>query len=256
MHVLVVGATGTVGRHVAAQAVDSGHTARALVRDLPRAQLLLPPSTELVLGDGSDPTTLPRAVDGVDAVVFTHGSHGAPGDAERVDYGVVHHVLKTLGPRRTRIALMTSIGVTVHDGGYNRSTHAHDWKRRAERLVRRSGHAYTIVRPGWFDYNREDERRLVFLQGDKRRSGGPSDGAVARDQIARVLLAALTCPAAERKTLELIAEAGSEQEDLDPLFGALVADPPDGYDGPLDPDTLPLAAEPDRVRAELDALTR
>ena len=44
---------------------------------------------------------------------------------------------------------MTSIGVTNRTGAYNRSTQAHDWKRRSERLVRASGHQYTIVRPGW-----------------------------------------------------------------------------------------------------------
>ncbi|MBB6347666.1 NAD(P)-dependent dehydrogenase (short-subunit alcohol dehydrogenase family) [Nonomuraea muscovyensis] len=36
--------------------------------------------------------------------------------------------------------------------------------------------------PGWFDMNGPDERRLVFLQADTRRS----PGVIARDQIARV----------------------------------------------------------------------
>jgi len=52
-------------------------------------------------------------------------------------------------------------------GSYNRSTESHDWKRRAERLVRPSGLPYTIVRPGWFDYNKADEHQLVFLQGEE-----------------------------------------------------------------------------------------
>jgi uncharacterized protein YbjT (DUF2867 family) len=44
-----------------------------------------------------------------------------------------------------RIALMSSIGVTNRTGAYNRATEAHDWKRRSERLVRATGHPYTIV---------------------------------------------------------------------------------------------------------------
>jgi uncharacterized protein YbjT (DUF2867 family) len=40
---------------------------------------------------------------------------------------------------------MTSIGVTNRTGPYNRATEAHDWKRRSERLVRATGHPYTIV---------------------------------------------------------------------------------------------------------------
>jgi hypothetical protein len=37
---------------------------------------------------------------------------------------------------------MTSIGVTNRVSAYNRSTEAHDWKRRSERLVRASGLPY------------------------------------------------------------------------------------------------------------------
>ena len=94
--------------------------------------------------------------------------------AETVDYGGVRNVLAALGPRTARIALMTAIGVTNRTGAYNRSTEAHDWKRRSERLVRASGLPYTIVRPGWFDYNDPDQHRLVLLQGDTRRPATPA----------------------------------------------------------------------------------
>ena len=82
---------------------------------------------------------------------------------------------------------MTAIGVTNRTGAYNLSTEAHDWKRRSERLVRASGLPYTIVRPGWFDYNAPDEHQLVLLQGDTRQAGNSSDGVIARRQIARNL---------------------------------------------------------------------
>ncbi len=65
---------------------------------------------------------------------------------------------------------MTSIGVTNRTSQYNRTTEAHDWKRRSERLVRPTGFPYMIVRPGWFDYNGSDEHRLIFLQGDTRQA--------------------------------------------------------------------------------------
>ncbi len=256
LNVLVVGATGSIGRHVVEQSVAAGHRTIALVRDRARAEQILPDGAELVVGDGTDPSTLTAAVEGIDAVVFTHGSHGGVGEAERIDFGVVRNVLAAVGSRSVRVSLMTSIGVTVHDSSHNRSTEAHDWKRRAERLVRRSGQAYTIVRPSWFDYNRDDQRRMVFLQGDTRRDGSPKDGAIARDQIARVLLAGLSSPDADRKTLELVAETGAEQEDVAGLFAALRSDPAGAYDGVLDPDTLPLDAEPAEVIAEIDAAPR
>lgn len=41
-------------------------------------------------------------------------------------------------------------------------------------------------------------RTVLTALGDQRRSGGPSDGAVSRRQIARVLVAALSSDAADR----------------------------------------------------------
>jgi uncharacterized protein YbjT (DUF2867 family) len=134
----------------------------------------------VVIGDVTRPDTLSGAVGGVDAIVFTLGSDGAGKvGAENVDYGGVRNVLGALGNQTPRIALMTAIGVTNRTGAYNRSTEAHDWKRRSERLVRANGLEYTIVRPSWFDYNSPGQQRLVLLQGDTRQAGDPSDGVVA-----------------------------------------------------------------------------
>jgi uncharacterized protein YbjT (DUF2867 family) len=256
MRVLVIGATGSIGRHATAQAIDAGHETVALVRDAGRARDLLPAEAALVVGDGTDPDSLASAIEGVEGIVFAHGSHGGRGEAERVDYGIVRNTLAALDGRPVRIALMTAIGVTVNDGPNQSANIAHDWKRRAERLVRRSGNAYTIVRPAWFDYNEPDQHRLVFLQGDTRRAGSPADGAIARDQIAQVLVASLTSPGAERKTLELVAETGPGQGDLEPLFAALEPDAEGAWDAVLDPDTLPLANEPASLVADIDRIAQ
>lgn len=57
---------------------------------------------------------------------------------------------------------MTSIGVTNRNSSYNRSSEAHDWQRRSERLLRASGQGCTIVQPGWFDHNAADQHALAF----------------------------------------------------------------------------------------------
>ncbi len=253
--VLVVGATGSIGRLVVDEAIAQGYVARALLRDAGKARLL-PAEVQLVVGDVTRPETLPAAVDGIDAVVFAHGSDGAGKiGAETVDYGGVRNILGALGTHLVRIALMTSIGVTNRTGAYNRSTQAHDWKRRSERLVRASGRPYTIVRPGWFDYNAPDQHRLTLLQGDTRHAGDSSDGVIARRQIAQVLVNSLSSDAAEKKTFELVAELGPAPDDLDRLFAALKTDQPGALDGVYDNANMPLADEPHQVRADLDALT-
>jgi uncharacterized protein YbjT (DUF2867 family) len=129
---------------------------------------------------------------------------------------------------------------------------AHGWKRRSERLVRASGLPYTIVRPGWFDYNGPDQHRIVILQGDKRQAGNPSDGVIARRQIAEVLVRSLGSDHAVRKTFELVAETGLAQEDFDALFAPLEPDALGTLDGVRDAANMPLDGEPQRVLDDLD----
>jgi len=255
MTILVIGPTGSIGSLVVEEALRQGHSVRALVRSQEKARCL-PAKAEAVIGDLTRSDTLGAAVTDIDAIVFTHGSDGAGRiGSETVDYGGVRNVLATLGSQKARIALMTAIGVTNRTGFYNRSTESHDWKRRAERLVRASGCPYTIVRPGWFGYNKADEHKLVFLQGDTRQAGNSSDGVIDRRQLAQVLVSSLTSDEALRKTFESVATKGPAQEDLDALFAALDPDSNGGLDGVRDSPNQPLEDEPQRVKDDLNAVS-
>lgn len=241
--VLVVGATGSIGRQVVSEGVHSGFAVRALVRQASQAGLF-PSGVETVAGDLTDASSLGPALEDVDAVVFTHGANGRPPGPEAVDYGAVRNVLTALGGRKVRIALMTTVGVTDRKG-------AHDWKRRGERLVRASGMPYTIVRPGWFDFNGPDQHRIVMLQGDKHQTGTPRDGVISRRQLAKVLLWSLRSKAAQGKTFELTSDTGLQQDDLDTVAAGLDPDIPGAIDAAHDAPNMPLIAEPRPIRAEL-----
>ncbi len=141
----------------------------------------------------SCPGTLTAAVDGIDAVVLTHGDNS---NCEAGNYGAVRNVLRALEGRPVRITLMTTVGATVRHPGS-------EWKRRGERLVRASGNRYTIVRPGWFDYNVADQLQITMRQGDTHQAGSPADGVIARHQIARVLIDSL------RTTVRITAPSNS-----------------------------------------------
>lgn len=255
MKLLIIGATGSIGRPVVAEALRQGHEVRALVRDIKRARRTLPAEVELVPGDVTRPDTLVAAVADIDGVVLTvNADGGGKAASEAVYYTGTRDLLAAICDSTVRIALMTTIGVTVRNSDYNRSGEGHDWKRRAERLVRASGQPYTIVRPGWFDYNGSKDRKIIMLQGDTRRTGTPRDGAIAREQIARVLVDSLRIGSARGKTFELVAEPGDEQADLTAEFAALEPDATGVLDGVLDIDNQPLAKEPERVRSDLDRL--
>ncbi|MEU9314083.1 SDR family oxidoreductase [Streptomyces sp. NPDC048256] len=242
--VLVVGATGSIGRGAVAAAQRHGLRPRALVRDVRRAERLLP-GVDLVQGDVEDPASLHAAVQGVDAMVLAHGSGGdaRPDARAHVDYGGVRNLLRVLDGARPRVALMTSIYATR-----SAVPGATPWKRRSERLLRAGGLPYTIVRPGWFDHAGPTQRRLVLEQG------GTADGGVARDQIAETLVRSLLTSTALGKTFELTATEGEEATDWAELFDTLQTDRSGSVDGVPDPADLPVEAEPQPPRADLDAV--
>jgi uncharacterized protein YbjT (DUF2867 family) len=245
--VLVVGATGSIGRRVTGAAQRQGLRVTALVRDPARAERDLP-GVELVRGDLEQPGTLAAAVRGVDAVVFTHGGNGSPDQARRIDYGGVANVLHALDGRTPRIALMTSIGVSRQARGS--VGELLDWKRRSERLVRASGAPYTIVRPGWFDSVGPGDGRLVLEQSDT------GNGGIGRDQLAEVLVRSLLTATAVGKTFELFAGAGEAPGDWSGLFADLRPDPAGSLDAAADPGDLPAVGdEPPPVPADVARLT-
>ena len=90
-----------------------------------------------------------------------------------------------------------------------------------------------------------------MLQGDTRRPGAADGNSVSREQIAQVLVACVTSQAALGKTFELVAEPGPAQDDIEPLFAGLRADPPGKLDGVLDEDNMPLESEPAQVRIDV-----
>jgi uncharacterized protein YbjT (DUF2867 family) len=246
-HVLVVGATGGIGSRVVAAAQRLDLPVRALVRDAFRAERSLP-GVELVRGDLEQPGSLADALEGVDAVVFTHGGDGSPDQARRIDYGGVANVLHALDGRNPRITLMTSIGVSRQ--GRGSVGELLDWKRRSERLVRASGAPYTIVRPGWFDHVGPGDGRLVLEQRDT------GNGGIGRDQLAEVLVRSLVTDSALGRTFELFAEPGPAPTDWDGLFARLRPDPAGSLDAVADPATLPpVADEPAPVPADIARLT-
>ena len=190
---------------------------------MPTARRTLVPvvgtDVEVVAGELTDAAGLTPGLDGVDAVVMTHGAPYGSGDYEAVvDYGAVPTLLEALAGREVRVALMSSIGVTAPTGG---ARDILDWKRRGERLLRASGLPYTIVRPGWFDAGTASERRADLRQGD-RIDYGP----VRREDVAHALVQALHAPTAIGRTVEVFSVDGPPLEDWADAFAA------------TDPDTL------------------
>jgi len=69
MKLLVVGATGTLGRQVAKRALDEGHQVRCLVRSPKKASFLKEWGAELIPGNLCDASSLLPALEDIDAVI-------------------------------------------------------------------------------------------------------------------------------------------------------------------------------------------
>ena len=146
MLVAITGATGFVGRHVAALLLRRGHRVRALVRDLSRARFLTAQGADPVPGALDDDAALARLLDGADAAVHLVGIIVEWGSAT---FATVH----VQGTRRMldasraagvrRFIHMSAVGAR----GDADATAYHRTKWEAEELVRKSGLPAAIFRP-------------------------------------------------------------------------------------------------------------
>ncbi|MDP9864141.1 MULTISPECIES: NAD(P)H-binding protein [Streptosporangium] len=128
--ILVIGATGNVGRNIVSQLLESGAAVRALVRDPGAARL--PEGVEAVRGDLTRPATVEAALDGVESVFLLW-----PGFAAEQAAPVVELIAK-YARRVVYLSAMNPEG-TFHGG--------------LEALIRESGLEWTFLRPGGFAVN-------------------------------------------------------------------------------------------------------
>ncbi|WP_049566185.1 SDR family oxidoreductase [Nonomuraea sp. SBT364] len=127
--ILVTGATGTVGRQVVAQLLETGAEVRALTRDSESAGLS--DGVEVVRGDLTDPDSLQASLKGVEAVFLIWPFATAEG---------MPAVLEVVAAQARRIVYLSSAAVRGHE-------------RQAEQLIGRSGLEWTFLRPHAFAAN-------------------------------------------------------------------------------------------------------
>jgi uncharacterized protein YbjT (DUF2867 family) len=142
--ILVTGATGRVGGQVAAQLTAAGVPVRALIR------AAAPPGVEAVHGDLTDPSTVEAAAKGVDAVFLVFPTLRADRAAPEV--------VAALTRDARHVVYLSAAGADPAAGGILGS-HG-----RLERLLERSGVAWTFLRPSGFAAN-------TLLWADQVRTG-------------------------------------------------------------------------------------
>jgi uncharacterized protein YbjT (DUF2867 family) len=219
--ILIVGATGVLGREVARQLLAGGHQVRALVRNPEKARDLQEQGAEVVQGNLTDPASLARACQNVDAV-FTavHAVLGRGNNtSERVDDLGHRSVIDAAKRARVKHFVYTSI----IKAGPDHPIDLYRTKYKIEEYLKASGLSYTILRPAAFmeQHVHEFLGKSILLTGKTfvlGRGNNPTNFVAGHD-VARVAVLALTDPRAKNKTITVGGLENMTRNQVAELYG-------------------------------------
>jgi nucleoside-diphosphate-sugar epimerase len=211
MRVLITGASGFLGSHIAEQFAAAGHDVRTLLRPASSRKFLQFPHKEAI-GDVTDATSLPAAVSDVDAIVHAAGLIKARNEAQFAsvnEHGTtnLYRAIEAHNPGVKRIVYISSIA--AHGAGKNGKPRPADAppkpitaygrsKLAGELLARKSslGRRTVVFRPPAI-YGPRDPALLPFFQLARYRFAPLLDGGhnqvsmiYASDAASAALLAA------------------------------------------------------------------
>jgi uncharacterized protein YbjT (DUF2867 family) len=222
--ILVVGATGGVGRQVVSKLLANQKAVRVFARDFQSARSQFTDEVEYITGDVREPDTLLPAMDNIRAVVCSINASprtDPTNTPESVDYEGVYHLIEAAAVAGVEhFVLISRSGITHANGSDGTKPEVVKWKQKGEDAVRSSGLLYTIIRPGALTDETGGEQALRMSQSD--RPG--SSGEISREDVAEVIVRALEEPAARNVTFELVGESGTPPKDWARLFAGLKKD--------------------------------
>jgi len=141
--ILVIGATGTVGRELVPRLLESGQAVRAMSRTPEKARALFGAGVEVARGDVDDSTSLRAALTDVERVFLVTppvGGGGRPPDA-------------TICALAVQAGVRQIVRLSVLQAGGDENDPITGWHTAAENAIKASGLAWTFLRPGGFMSN-------------------------------------------------------------------------------------------------------
>lgn len=220
-NILIAGGTGRTGRIIVTKLRANGLQPHLLIRDSAKAEALFGAGVNLLQVDISDPEALLEPMRGMDAVISAMGTRTPVGRncPKRVDYqGVANLVRAAQMTQVKRFILISSIAVTHPEHPLNRFGRVLDWKFNSEEVLRQSGLAYVIVRPGGLMDTPGGRQSLLIGQGDQIK------GTLSRTDLAEICLQALKDPFPTHVTFEVIETKKIGERNWPGMFAALTPD--------------------------------
>jgi uncharacterized protein YbjT (DUF2867 family) len=203
MTLLIVGATGTLGRQVARRALDEGYQVRCLARNYRKAAFLKEWGAELVPGDLCEPDTLKDTLEGVTAVI--DAATARPTDAlsvKDVDWeGKVSLIQASVAANIERYIFFSFLDAEKYP-----QVPLLDIKRCTELFLAESGLNYTILKPCGFMQGLIGQYAIPILEGQSVWVPGVSSPIAYMDtqDIAKFAVRALSVPETANKTFPVV----------------------------------------------------
>ncbi len=203
--ILVVGATGTLGKKVSRVLLAANEDVRTMTRVVAKADELKKLGARPVRGDLRDPDSLEFALRGANSVVAAAHSILGRGDESSEAVDEIGHMALIDAAKHA------GVNHFVYTSAYGAALdHPIDFwrsKARVERYLRDSGLSYTIIRPTHFVEMHAYqligkavlEGKRVMLMG----SGRNPRNFVAADDVATVVVAALRIPSLRGEMIEV-----------------------------------------------------
>ena len=203
MKLLIVGATGTLGRQIVRCALNEGYEVRCLIRSYSRASFLKEWGAELIGGNLCKPKTLLSALEGVDAVI--DAATARPTDSlsiKQVDWeGKVALIQALVAKGVERFIFFSFLNAEKYP-----QVPLLEIKRCTELFIAESGLKYTILKPCGFLQGLIGQYAVPIL--DKQAVWVPGQGtAIAymdTQDIAKFAIRAISVPETENQSFPVV----------------------------------------------------
>ncbi len=203
MTLLIVGATGTLGRQIARRALDEGYQVRCLVRSMRKAAFLKEWGAELVVGNICNPSTLAPALEGVTTVIDAATARATDSASiKRIDWdGQVALIQAAVAAKVDRFIFFSILGAENYP-----NVPLMEIKRCTELFLAQSGLNYTILRPAGFMQGLIGQFAIPILEGQPVWMTGESSPIAYMDtqDVAKFAVKAISVPETHNRTFPIV----------------------------------------------------